>query len=343
MYLGVGVVGMIGNLMVIVVILSSHRMRRTTTNKFICSQSALDFFASFFVAFTSFFRNPGNIPPGILQELFCRFWLTNWPLWSVFVSSTYNLVAMTFERYVAIVYPLQHGRIVTKRKTYIAIALVWCVGPLWLTAYAVSSSTVKGGVCTVYSEWPSEFVRKLVSVVTLLLQYLTPICSITFAYIHIFVTLNRKTDKGLDAGNDKRNERMSKARRNVIKTLVQVFAVFVFCWSWNQIYFAFFNFGYPLNLRSTFYQFTVLFVFANSCMNPFVYTFNYDQFKKVQRQMFCPCLKQTSQSSDSDSVTRNATERNSQTTLCDSVSNLSHGQLPSQTSPQQIGSGNTVM
>lgn len=200
---------------------------------------------------------------------------------------------MTFERYVAIVYPLQHTRYVNNRKVYIMIGVVWMLGPLWLTAYAVSSSTVKHGVCTVYSEWPSNFVQKLVSVATLLVQYLTPICSITFAYIHIFITLRRKQDtsKGMDMNSIKREERMSKARRNVIKTLAQVFACFVFCWSWNQIYFALFNFGYPLNLVGTFYQFTVVFVFANSCLNPVVYTINYEQFKQVQRELFCPCIK----------------------------------------------------
>ena len=287
-----------GNMMVVVVILHSRKLRRTITNKFICNQSLLDFSASFFIAFTAFFRESGHIPPGILRELFCRLWLTNWPLWGVFVSSTYNLVALTFERYFAILYPLRHSQRFTKRKAYVIMGMVWIIGPSFLGAYGISSSTVKDGTCTVYSEWPNQVTRQVVAIITVFVQYFIPLCSITYAYIRIFFALRKSSDgtrNGSSTVNDKREERMAKAKKNVVKTLAQVFACFVFCWSWNQIFYTLFNFGVLLDFDSDFYNFTVLCVFLNSCMNPFVYSMNYDQFKKAQRSLFCSCCSGVTQ------------------------------------------------
>lgn len=44
----------------------------------------------------------------MLDQFVCRFWITDVPLWILLDSSTYTIVALSIERYTAVVYPVYH-------------------------------------------------------------------------------------------------------------------------------------------------------------------------------------------------------------------------------------------
>ena len=78
---------------------------------------------------------------------------------------------------------------------------------------------------------------------------------------------------------------MARARRNIFKTLAMLSCCFIFCWTWNAIYFLLFHLGCPcVDLTSTFYVFTVVLVHCNCCINPFVYLIKYEQFQAEARR-----------------------------------------------------------
>ena len=80
---------------------------------------------------------------------------------------------------------------------------------------------------------------------------------------------------------------MERARKNVLKTLIIVVCSFVFCWSWNQIYFLIFNLGGgSIDFTGAFYNFTVVMVFMNCCINPFIYVAKYEEFRRAMRNLF---------------------------------------------------------
>jgi len=71
---------------------------------------------------------------------------------------------------------------------------------------------------------------------------------------------------------------MARARSNVVKTLATVAFFFIFCWTWNQTYYLMFYLDYPLiDFTSAFYNFTVIMVFLNCCVNPVIYSIKYEQ------------------------------------------------------------------
>jgi len=71
---------------------------------------------------------------------------------------------------------------------------------------------------------------------------------------------------------------MARARSNVIKTLATVAFFFIFCWTWNQTYYLMFYLGYQhVDFTSAFYNFTVIMVFLNCCVNPVIYSIRYEQ------------------------------------------------------------------
>ena len=75
-YYGVGTVGIIGNLMVIAVFLSSTEIRRKITNMLIIHQSVLDMSASIFLILHTLIDEMSWVPKGLASELFCRYALT---------------------------------------------------------------------------------------------------------------------------------------------------------------------------------------------------------------------------------------------------------------------------
>ena len=78
---------------------------------------------------------------------------------------------------------------------------------------------------------------------------------------------------------------MNGAGRNAAITSLMVCCGFVVCWSPNEISF-FLNFaGYTIDFSGWFYHFTVVLVFTNSCINPFIYAAKYREFQRGVRRL----------------------------------------------------------
>ena len=101
---------MLSNVSVIIVIMAYRPMRVRVVNLYIINQSLIDASVATFLFLTTVLqddrqpRTRGNWA----DEALCRLWFTKMPLWGLLVSSTYNVVSLTAERFLAIVYPLRH-------------------------------------------------------------------------------------------------------------------------------------------------------------------------------------------------------------------------------------------
>ena len=101
------ILGIVGNLWVIAVILSSSTLRSKPINRFIINQSCLDFLASSCIFFRQYLTDLSDGPDlGFLKDAWCRLWLANVVHVFLFGGSGYNLVALSFERHSAIMNPL---------------------------------------------------------------------------------------------------------------------------------------------------------------------------------------------------------------------------------------------
>ena len=250
----------------------------------------IDFTASFFIITTSVLRHAPQGSSALGREIFCRTWLTNLPVWGVMVSSTYNFVLMTFERFIAIVYPLKLGRKITHGKTYIFMALAWLFGTIYHGTYMVTSSRLNDkGDCTVFTVWPNPTLQKACGVMAVVVSYIVPLSCNTFANIRMAVVLKNQTDiNNVGMASDIWKKKMVNAQRNVVKMLLLVFASFVLCWTPNQVYFLLYNLGYSgVDFNSGFYHFTVIAVFCNCCFNPFLYMIKYKPFQEAAKQLLC--------------------------------------------------------
>ena len=275
-YIVIGSVGLLDNLLVILVIFNYTTMRKKMTNIFIINQSIIDAVASFFIIMQGTIEVDGyDMTRGTIHDEFvCHVWLARVPLWSMLMSSTYNLVCLTFERYLEIVHPVYHKVNFSQTKAVIAIACVWCCGPVYNFAYLLPTSEIINGVCYPFIIWPSKVIQRVVGVMTIIVQYFFPIFFMIYCYAKMIIALRMRIHPTSQVDNI-----MARARINVMKTLAIVSMTFVLCWTCNQVVFFLHLMGYPNDFGSAWYHFTVVAVLSNSCLNPFIYIAKYKQFQ----------------------------------------------------------------
>jgi 7 transmembrane receptor (rhodopsin family) len=118
-----GVLGFLLNAIAFVVIVSYPPMRHQMTNVLIANLAAIDAMASMFlVLHYSLEYNQSKLlqRKRLLDEILCRIWYSKAPLWGLLISSTYGIVALSFERYLSIVHPHLHRLSFDKRKVIYA-------------------------------------------------------------------------------------------------------------------------------------------------------------------------------------------------------------------------------
>ena len=101
---------------------------------------------------------------------------------------------------------------------------------------------------------------------------------------------------------DVHKDKFQLARRNTIKTLLIVGLCFIICWSQNEFFYLMYNFGYPLDWNSAYYNFTVLMVFLNSTVNPFMYLIKYQDYQIALRQFLRCKTKNTEENQSQNSI-----------------------------------------
>ena len=68
------------------------------------------------------------IPRGILQDIFCRVWMSTSIFWMFAVASSYNLMFLTIERFLAITRPMQYDVAKVYRRLPFVLAMAWFMG-----------------------------------------------------------------------------------------------------------------------------------------------------------------------------------------------------------------------
>ncbi|CAH1790530.1 unnamed protein product [Owenia fusiformis] len=312
-----GTVGFLGNSLVIFVFLGSPTLRHKITNILILHQSVIDAVASTFIALNNGFDGMGWIKePGHLAYYFCKLWLSKYLIWAPMVVSTFNLVALTFERYLGLIYPLLYKRYFTKKGVCVTICIVWITG-LAFMSFSVLTTELKGKVCSTWSEWPSQMFQNVFGVIIIVFDFIIPICIMSFCYGRITLMIHREVR--MPSASQQREKLMQKARFNMIRTLLLVSICFFICFVWDSVYYLLYNLGIPVgSFTSPMYQFGVVVRFANCCVNPFIYALSFKAFQKSLKSAFF-CGAKGSTGSQTISETRNSRANPSTTVVSDQV------------------------
>ena len=142
------------------------------------------------------------------------------------------------------------------------------------------------GACVTYEFWPSDAFQREFGLYLVFSNFLLPVFILIYCYCQILWILRQRITSGLDSGTSG-SSKFQTAKTNVIKTLLIVVLFFFLCFASEETFYLLYNLGYEVDWDGVYYKFSVVMVFLNCTVNPFIYLFNYKDFQKALRNLFC--------------------------------------------------------
>ena len=293
MYIGIGVIGVCSNGFVIFIILNTRAMKKKFANWFVINQSVIDFCASIFLIFdTTSFALVTSFE-GWSGELTCRLWSSAFLLWGTFISSTYNLVVISLERYLGVCHPVWHHKHFSRKAAIFFLFAPWLIGFV-IEMFIPLVTNVQNGSCVLY-QFPTKFAQKAHGIFIIIIDYIFPFLFMVFCYVSTALKIHKLPNTS--------NKVKKRTELNVLKTLIIVCTCYVLCHLTSQVNYLRFNMGYTIEFHSWYYYLGVTGVNLNCCINPFIYAFKYEAFKNGMRNVL---LRQTTISPGSTTATSNS-------------------------------------
>ncbi|XP_046573996.1 allatostatin-A receptor-like [Haliotis rubra] len=285
------ILGLIGNLLVILVVLFDKKMRNTT-NILILSLAFADLlFIIFYVPFTA---AEYALPVWPFGNAWCK--LTRFMAYVSALASVYTLVLLSLDRYLSVVHVIRSMRYRTERNTWLAVVVTWggiLLGNIpILFQYGEFTYTHRfenRSACLNVANIHDPRVGKVFFSCFLAFGYVIPLCAICLMY---GLMVNRLLC-GVVPGDDQCAESF-RAKKRVTRMVIIVIASFALCWLPIQIILIIRAFGhYPHDMGFVGLEMAAnCLAYMNSCVNPFLYAFLSENFKRSFRKFIC-CFQVT--------------------------------------------------
>ncbi|XP_030371263.1 RYamide receptor [Scaptodrosophila lebanonensis] len=281
LYIPIFIFALLGNGIVCYIVQSTPRMR-TVTNYFIANLALGDILMSLFC-----------VPSSFISIYILNYWpfgivlchLVNYSQAVSVLVSAYTLVAISIDRYIAIMWPLRPR--ITKRYAKFLIAGVWFIAlatafPIPVVSRVVLPTSFWHEKCEKYicrEEWPSNEQYYYYTLALFTLQFVVPLLVLIFTYTRIAIAVWGKRPPG-EAENS-RDQRMARSKRKMIKMMLTVVIVFTMCWLPFNILQLLLNdeeFSKWKPLPYVWFAFHWL-AMSHSCYNPIIYCYMNARFR----------------------------------------------------------------
>ncbi|XP_052798372.1 orexin receptor type 2-like isoform X2 [Mya arenaria] len=292
------VVGFAGNMLVCFTIYRMMSMR-TVTNLFLLNLSIADILVLFICLPTAVLTDVTET--WFLGTAFCK--ITQFVTTTTIAVSVLTLTAISVERWYAICHPLSFHS--TVRRARAIIVVIWllssCIAlPETIAAEEVrqwDDSVLFAACYPVRLEPTGLMIWQFCLIIGL---YVLPICLMGFTYTHIAYVLytggvpgESRTQRPMLASSGKENEDQLDARKKAAKMLFAIVVLFALCFLPNHLLniLRYADVLDDVENAKTFALVAHLAIFLNSCLNPIIYNFMSDKFRKAFRQVMWSCLK----------------------------------------------------
>ncbi|XP_028177590.1 tachykinin-like peptides receptor 86C [Ostrinia furnacalis] len=272
--------------------LSSHRRMRTVTNCFLVNLAVADLLMATLNGAPNFvFLVTAHWPFGAAT---CT--ASNFTANLTVSAGVFTLVAITVDRYVAIVKPLQHR--LSRRVARAALFTVWCASALLALPSLLYSDTYKKQyingereICFIKwpdGSYPTSRADYIYNLVFLAVTYVAPMAVMVWAYARMSAAL-----RGRAIGECTHHQmQVVRAKRKVVRMFVLVVMVFALCWLPYHAYFVLVYHHQSL-ASAPFAQHIYLgfywLAMANSMFNPLIYYWMSNKFRIYFRVVLCFC------------------------------------------------------
>ncbi|KAK3108223.1 hypothetical protein FSP39_003515 [Pinctada imbricata] len=215
---------------------------------------------------------------------------------------------MTADRYQAIVYPIQSMNWrSTRASTFVCIG-VWIASFLLSLPFALYHEVQSQGgglICT--TNWPHPEWDKWFHLGVVLTTFVFPLTAIVICYVQILhhlwrgskVKRNQRNVAEANGNAPSRSAAQLRRKKRVTRMVAIVILLFALCWSPVHFFTLWYKFDKNFNRSPELLGFKIFvhsLSYANSCVNPFVYAFMNEGFRKSFQRKFptlsgwCRCM-----------------------------------------------------
>jgi len=291
----IALVGIFGNALVIIVVSTNSQMR-STTNILILNLAVADLlFIILCVPFTATDYILNSWPFGLV---WCQ--TVQYLIYFTSYVSIYTIFLMSIDRFMAVVFPVASLEYRTVKNAGIAIVILWTVIgvaniPVWMShklkyKQDPSNSSIENDAAWCRFD-SGEYSEHGFYITFFFSSYAIPMILIIFLYIAM---LRRLWNPG-SIGKQISKESLRNKKR-VTRMVLVVIVVFSFCWAPIQFVLFLKAIGhYQVSIKKEDYARLIFQIFAhvlaylNSCVNPILYAFLSDNFRKAFH-LLMPCF-----------------------------------------------------
>ncbi|KAH8334789.1 hypothetical protein KR074_002224 [Drosophila pseudoananassae] len=284
-------IGLFGNTLVIYVVLRFSKMQ-TVTNIYILNLAVAD---ECFLIGIPFLLYTMRICSWRFGEFMCKAYMVSTSITS-FTSSIFLLI-MSADRYIAVCHPISSPRYRTLHIAKIVSAVAWTTSAVLMLPVILYASTVEQEDGVNYScniMWPDAYKKHSGTtfiLYTFFLGFATPLCFILSFY---YLVIRKLQSVGPKHGTKSKEKR--RAHRKVTRLVLTVITVYICCWlpHWmSQLALIHSNPAQRDLSRLEILIFLLLgaLVYSNSAVNPILYAFLSENFRKSFFKAFT-CMNQ---------------------------------------------------
>lgn len=271
-------VGLVGNSLVIYVVLRFAKMK-TVTNMYILNLALSDVLFLFMLPMTI---TTSMLKHWIFGFAMCKIYFVLYAL-NLFAGA-FNLCFMSADRYLAVCHPIRSIKYRTPRIALFSCLCIWSLSFIVMLPIIMYSTTTDSpkfiGKRSCSIDWPSNQVispDKAFIWYSFILGFAIPVALISVFYLLVILRLRH-------VGPAKKSKEKRKSHRRVTRLVLTVIAVYVICW------FPYWCFQMrlvftgkeesPSYLAVLIFNAISVLSIANSMLNPFLYAFLSDNFRK---------------------------------------------------------------
>ncbi|XP_033098169.1 somatostatin receptor type 5-like [Anneissia japonica] len=288
-------IGIITNAFVILVLLYNKIYKKSLTHLLIFQQSAIDMVAC--IMMLAFFTPSAPSDGGAV--FFCK--ILN-IFWCATYASTYNLVIITIERYIAVLHPKFFRRHFRDKKGRLVLILPYIIGMLTgIELFVYAGYDEVTGHCTYYYS-----ARVFWGAVFFTTQYIVPVIAMAFCYARILINLRERAvpqAKTISRSNtDNTRTWLRKAQRSLIYTICFVGIAFFITVSPNKIIFFLYTACgcFEFSDIIIIYELSIILNTMNLSINPIIYTFTFYDFKRGMKKLKLDIMNKMGHSADEE-------------------------------------------
>ena len=295
--IAIAVFGTATNALVLYALISynAREAKKRAVNLLIIHQNVIDLSSCLLLIITYSIGHRSDLT-GTLGYFLCIIFVSEAAAQLVLHASVINMISLTIERYLKVVYPFWTKKHIKRWMIYAAMVSAWIVAILSIVPVLFITSVVTDGYCLSYSVWESPTVYMTYIIFFNCLYFLLPLVIFIYCYGHIVVVMRRqmRVMAGHSAeGSSQANASQIQSKRvkwNITKTMIIVTVAFVVCWFPFQSYYLIVDNTAQTSNSFVGYFATVFLVYLNICINPFIYAAKHEGVKQMLAGLMS-CLK----------------------------------------------------